>query len=190
VIKLNLDTFFHQLEAVTALDEIHGLTISITSCITGLAQTVNNTVLERTPPIGYSAMSTKNICGSIRSQGYSIPLRGPNGQFAVFSVSHNCNDDIWEAFTIEHQRDLILIAYYLNQKALELEKTRVPEATRHLSPREVDAHFRAHAAGLYRKCAVQTWRIEHDPRGGQGAGRWPYRRGRCCTASERRLARP
>jgi len=69
-----------------------------------------------------------------KGQGYSIPLRGPNGQFAVFSVSHNCNDDIWEAFTIEHQRDLILIAYYLNQKALELEKTRVPEATRHLSP--------------------------------------------------------
>lgn len=75
----------------------------------------------------------------VGNQGYSIPLRGPNGQFAVFTVSHSCDDDVWEAFTIEYQRDLILIAYYLNQKALELEKNRVPEPTRHLSPREVDA---------------------------------------------------
>lgn len=79
------------------------------------------------------------IAHGIGNQGYSIPLRGPNGQFAVFSVSHSCSDDIWEAFTAEHQRDLVLIAYFLNQKALELEKNRVPEATRPLSPREVDA---------------------------------------------------
>ena len=75
----------------------------------------------------------------IGNQGYSIPLRGPNGQFAVFSVSHSCDDDVWSAFTIENQRELLLIAYYLNQKALELEKNRVPEPTRNLSPREVDA---------------------------------------------------
>jgi DNA-binding CsgD family transcriptional regulator len=79
------------------------------------------------------------ISHGIGNQGYSIPLRGPNGQFAVFSVSHTCDDDVWEAFTIEHQRDLVLIAYFLNQKALELEVDRVPEPTRPLSPREVDA---------------------------------------------------
>jgi len=79
------------------------------------------------------------IANGIGNQGYSIPLRGPNGQFAIFSVSHTCDDDVWEAFTLEHQRDLVLIAYFLNQKALELEGSRVPEPTRPLSPREVDA---------------------------------------------------
>lgn len=85
------------------------------------------------------ALRKAALAHGIGNQGYSIPLRGPNGQFAVFSVSHTCDDDVWEAFTIEHQRDLILIAYYLNQKAMELEQTRVPEPTRPLSPREVDA---------------------------------------------------
>lgn len=75
----------------------------------------------------------------IGNQGYSVPVRGPHGQFALLSVSHTCDDDVWEAFTLEHQRDLILVAFYLNQKAMEFETNRVPEATRPLSPREVDA---------------------------------------------------
>ena len=75
----------------------------------------------------------------IGNQGYSIPIRGPNGQFALFTVSHNCDDPTWETFTSTHQRDLILIAHYLNQKALEIEKGRAPEPVRSLSPRETDA---------------------------------------------------
>lgn len=75
----------------------------------------------------------------IGNQGYSVPIRGPNGQFALFSVSHNCSDKDWVAFTKRHQRNLILIAHYLNQKALELEGDRKPEPMRALSPREVDA---------------------------------------------------
>lgn len=79
------------------------------------------------------------ISFGIGNQGYSVPVRGPNGQFALLSVSHTCRDDVWEAFTLEHQRDLILVAYFLNQKAVEFEADRVPEPTRPLSPREVDA---------------------------------------------------
>lgn len=79
------------------------------------------------------------IAHGIGTQGYTVPVRGPNGQFALLSVSHTCDDDVWEAFILEHQRDLILVAYYFNQKALEFETNRVPETTRPLSPREVDA---------------------------------------------------
>ena len=53
-------------------------------------------------------------------------------------MSHNCSDADWSAFTTSHQRDIILIAHYLNQKALEFEKERHPEPVRLLSPREVD----------------------------------------------------
>ena len=72
-------------------------------------------------------------------QGYSIPIRGPNGQFALFSASHNCDDDWWANWTEANRRDLILIAHTFNQKGLEFEKNRVPEAAKGLSPREVDA---------------------------------------------------
>ncbi len=75
----------------------------------------------------------------IGNQGYSIPIRGPNGQFALFTASHNCDDDAWAEFTEAYNRDLILIAHYFNRKALEFEPGRQSEQSRALSPREVDA---------------------------------------------------
>lgn len=74
----------------------------------------------------------------VGNQGFSVPIRGPNGQFALFSLSHNCGDDEWDEFTGKNQRDIILIAHYLNQKALDIEKARAPDPVRPLSPREVD----------------------------------------------------
>lgn len=75
----------------------------------------------------------------VGNQGYSVPVRGPNGQFALFSVSHNCTDAEWEQFIRNNRRDLILIAHDFNRKALEFEPDRVPETSKSLSPREVDA---------------------------------------------------
>lgn len=75
----------------------------------------------------------------VGNQGFSVPIRGPNGQFALFTVNHSCDDVIWAAFTAEHRRDLILIAHYFNEKALEFEPDRRPDPAQPLSPREVDA---------------------------------------------------
>ena len=75
----------------------------------------------------------------VGNQGYSIPIRGPNGQFALFTANHNCPDEDWAEFFEAHGRDLILIAHYFNRKALEFEPGRAPEQSRQLSPREVDA---------------------------------------------------
>ncbi|MBI6628695.1 helix-turn-helix transcriptional regulator [Pontibaca salina] len=75
----------------------------------------------------------------IGNQGFSIPIRGPNGQFALFTANHNCDDDAWARFTKAHSRDLILIAHYFHRKALEFEPGRQSEQSRALSPREVDA---------------------------------------------------
>lgn len=79
------------------------------------------------------------IAHGVGNQGLSIPIRGPNGQFALFTASHNCADEEWVKFTMANQRDLLLISHYLNQKALEFEKGRAPDPVRPLSPREVDA---------------------------------------------------
>ncbi|WP_254702493.1 autoinducer binding domain-containing protein [Sulfitobacter sp. THAF37] len=75
----------------------------------------------------------------VGNQGLSVPLRGPNGQFALFTVNHSCSDAEWADFTTTHRRELILIAHFLNDKALELEPDRTPETHQPLSPREVDA---------------------------------------------------
>ncbi|THH36008.1 LuxR family transcriptional regulator [Aliishimia ponticola] len=75
----------------------------------------------------------------VGNQGYSVPIRGPNGQFALFTANHTCSDEEWSAFIEEHRRMLVLIAHYFNEKALELEPDRAPEAAQNLSPREVDA---------------------------------------------------
>jgi DNA-binding CsgD family transcriptional regulator len=79
------------------------------------------------------------IAHGIGNQGFSIPIRGPNGQFALFTVTDTCSDEDWLDFTTRHQRELILISHYFNLKALEFEKNRAPDPVRSLSPREIDA---------------------------------------------------
>ncbi|OUS22747.1 LuxR family transcriptional regulator [Litorivita pollutaquae] len=85
------------------------------------------------------AFQADAIANGVGNQGYSVPIRGPNGQFALFTVSHNCDDATWARFTESNRRDLILIAHYFNQKALDFEPERAPEPAQPLSPREVDA---------------------------------------------------
>jgi len=75
----------------------------------------------------------------VGNQGYSIPIRGPNGQFALFTANHSCDDETWAGFIDTHSRELILIAHYFNRKALEFEPERKGEQSRALSPREIDA---------------------------------------------------
>lgn len=75
----------------------------------------------------------------VGNQGFSIPIRGPNGQFALFTVNHSCSDEVWEKFIHDNRRNLILIAHYFNEKALDFEPDRQPEQQQALSPREVDA---------------------------------------------------
>ncbi|MDR9485064.1 MAG: autoinducer binding domain-containing protein [Sediminimonas sp.] len=100
----------------------------------------------------------------VGNQGYSVPVRGPNGQFAMFTVSHNAEDDAWAAFAETNRRDLILIAYFFNQKALEFEPGRRPEQTPSLSPREVEA-MTFLAIGYSRAQVAQTLSIsEHTLR--------------------------
>lgn len=79
------------------------------------------------------------VAFGVGNQGYSVPIRGPNGQFALFTVSHSCSDAEWSEITLQHQRDIILVAHYLNQRALELKEGAEAHKVRQLSPREVDA---------------------------------------------------
>lgn len=80
----------------------------------------------------------ESMAFGIGRQGYSIPVRGPNGQFALFSVTHDCDDAVWASFQDTYRRDLILCAHAFNAKALELARQRLPEPVKPLSGREID----------------------------------------------------
>ena len=110
------------------------------------------------------AFQADAISFGVGNQGFSVPIRGPNGQFALFTVSHSCSDEEWDKFTEKHRRDLILIAHYFNQKALDFEPDRAPEPSQSLSPREVDA-MTLLAIGYNRAQVAETLSIsEHTLR--------------------------
>jgi DNA-binding CsgD family transcriptional regulator len=79
------------------------------------------------------------IDAGVGNQGYSVPIRGPKGQFALFTVNKKVNDERWARFTAEHVADLLLISHYIHQRAQEIESGGAPESARELSPRETDA---------------------------------------------------
>ena len=85
------------------------------------------------------ALLADAVANGIGPQGFTVPIRGPNGQFALFTLNDVCSDAAWEKFTDLHRRDLILIAHCFNQKALEFEPGRAPHKAKALSPREIDA---------------------------------------------------
>lgn len=100
----------------------------------------------------------------IGNQGCSVPVRGPGGQFALFTINHRARDDAWQGYRDEYLADLILLGHFVNQKALEIERGSDQVPVRKLSPREVDA-LTLLAAGLNRAQAADTLAIsEHTLR--------------------------
>jgi hypothetical protein len=77
--------------------------------------------------------------GGVGNQGVSVPIRGPNGEFALFSVSHNCSDVVWSKFLSQHMADLLLVGHYIHAavRIMENLETNINYVT--LSPRETDA---------------------------------------------------
>lgn len=116
--------------------------------------------------LDWSARAARMFLGEaldagVGNQGYSVPIRGPNGQFAMFTVSHRARDGTWEKFTVEHVADLILFAHFVNQRALEIEGGHDLNVMRSLSPREIDV-LTMLAMGLNRAQAADSLAIsEH-----------------------------
>lgn len=88
---------------------------------------------------GTQAFLGEAIDAGVGNQGFSVPIRGPSGQFALFSVSSSDNDDTWARYTNDYSRSLILASHYINQKALEIENGSDQADIVNLSPRETDA---------------------------------------------------
>jgi len=78
------------------------------------------------------------VASGVGNQGFSVPIRGPSGQFALFTVNQKGTDETWAKFTQDRASDLLLISHYINEKALELEGAKERAPMRSLSPRERD----------------------------------------------------
>lgn len=110
------------------------------------------------------ALLGEGIAAGLGNQGFSLPIRGPSGQFALFTVNAKSNDDTWIKFTDNHLHDLILAAHYINEKALHLEGIGAAQPGQSLSPRETDV-LTLLATGLSRAQAAERLKIsEHTLR--------------------------
>ncbi|QDL90940.1 LuxR family transcriptional regulator [Paroceanicella profunda] len=93
---------------------------------------------------GARAMLADGIANGLGNQGYTLPVRGPRGQFALFTVNAAAGDRTWDQFTADFGQDLLLISHFIHQKVLEIEAVDDKAPGRDLSPRERDTlHFLA-----------------------------------------------
>ncbi|MEO0862841.1 MAG: autoinducer binding domain-containing protein [Pseudomonadota bacterium] len=103
------------------------------------------------------------VTNGVGNQGYSLPIRGPSGQFALFTVNHKVRDETWGRFTRSHMNELLLAAHYVNERALAIESD-APQPQQALSPRETDA-LTLLASGASRAQAAEKLKIsEHTLR--------------------------
>ena len=80
----------------------------------------------------------EGMANGVGNQGYSVPVRGPSGQFAVFTVNDEMGDDAWAAFKGERRHDLLLAGHYINEKVMEVTAPKAHAPHQELSPRERD----------------------------------------------------
>jgi DNA-binding CsgD family transcriptional regulator len=109
------------------------------------------------------ALIAEGVAHGLGNQGLSLPVRGPSGQFALFTVNHKVGDDAWRRFTKTHLNDLLLAAHFVNERAVVLDgAAEAPSSS--LSPREADT-LTLLAAGKSRAQAAESLKIsEHTLR--------------------------
>ncbi|MEM9796711.1 MAG: autoinducer binding domain-containing protein [Pseudomonadota bacterium] len=109
------------------------------------------------------ALLGEAVANGVGNQGFTLPIRGPSGQFALFTVNDVGSDERWSRFTQAKMHDLLLAAHYVNERALAIQGE--GEATHQaLSPRETDA-LTLLAGGQSRAQAAEKLQIsEHTLR--------------------------
>jgi DNA-binding CsgD family transcriptional regulator len=75
----------------------------------------------------------------VGNQGWTIPIWGPQGEFATFSVNHHAADEEWAALIRAHAKDFLLVSHLFHQQAKRIINNEVSAATAELSPREREA---------------------------------------------------
>ncbi len=80
----------------------------------------------------------ESIDTGVGNNGYSIPLHGPQGQFAMFSISKQCRDETWAKLIREISQDMLLAAHHVHRHVLDICGAHTDFYAQSLSPREKD----------------------------------------------------
>ena len=75
---------------------------------------------------------------SVGTNGLTVPIRGPDGQHALFSVATTRSETSWNSQIRAHLGDLHSIAYNVHQATIRVEGAAVPFEVINLSVRERD----------------------------------------------------
>jgi DNA-binding CsgD family transcriptional regulator len=101
------------------------------------------------------------VAFGVGNQGYTVPVRGPSGQYAIFTINKACERNSWEKLLREYRTDFMLLAHFTHQRVLKLAGLEEAAPTRPLSARERDA-LRMVAAGLSRGQAADKLGISEN----------------------------
>jgi LuxR family transcriptional regulator, quorum-sensing system regulator RaiR len=75
----------------------------------------------------------------VGNQGWTIPIWGPQGEFAIFSVNHHASDAEWAELIRTHAKDFLLVSHLFHQQAKRVINKEVAAPSAELSPREREA---------------------------------------------------
>ncbi len=81
-------------------------------------------------------MLREALAAGLGNQGWSVPIWGPSGEFAMFSVNHLADDADWAVFIRDNAKDILLISHLVHQQAKRILSSEVEAPTADLSPRE------------------------------------------------------
>jgi DNA-binding CsgD family transcriptional regulator len=110
------------------------------------------------------ALLSEALAHGLGDQGLSLPIHGPGGRFALFTLNHRRGDAGWARFSAAHASDVRLTAHLLNERAVAIEGGDAASRARGLSPRETDAPTLL-AAGQSRASAADSLGVsEHTLR--------------------------
>lgn len=81
-------------------------------------------------------MLREALAAGLGNQGWSVPIWGPSGEFAMFSVNHLATDEDWAALIREAAKDILLASHLVHQQAKRILDNEFDGPTAELSPRE------------------------------------------------------
>lgn len=92
--------------------------------------------LDKTAPAVKRLFDEANEAGLGR-QGITVPIRGPEGDHAIFTVTSDASATEWGATRLSHMRDMQVLAHYVHGRILGLHRASAGDTIAvHLSPRE------------------------------------------------------
>lgn len=86
------------------------------------------------------------------NQGWTVPIWGPQGEFAVFCLNHQGTDAEWQAFIAGAAKEALVVSHLMHEQALRIINREMPAPSAELSPREREAL--AHLSAGHSRAAV------------------------------------